>query len=111
MTLMTFKHNVVFSAEGKAHISNFDFGPLQDPAGGFDTSLLYNDPCVRTAAPEFVAIHDAMTAWSDVYSFGMFMYEVSTAAFQPSRSRHNGLRCTRGTVPFTIHRITRAFCA
>ncbi|EJD42761.1 kinase-like protein [Auricularia subglabra TFB-10046 SS5] len=71
-------HTVVFTADGVAQLSNFDFGPQQDPIESFDKSLSFTDGPLRNAAPDFVdSTYAHRTTWSDVYSFAMFMFEVS----------------------------------
>lgn len=70
-------HTVVFTADGVARLSNFDFGPLQDPIEGFDTSLSFTDGPLRNAAPDFIdSTYGHRTTYTDVYSFAMFMFEL-----------------------------------
>ncbi|EJD42752.1 kinase-like protein [Auricularia subglabra TFB-10046 SS5] len=70
-------HTIVFNTTGVARISNFDFGPEQDPVSSFDKSASFNVPCLRNSAPDFVGSRTGhRTTWSDVYSFAMFLYEI-----------------------------------
>lgn len=70
-------HTVLLSADGTAQISNFDFGPSQDPVQSFDKSFSFIDGPLRNSAPDYIRSETAhRTIWSDVYSFGMFLYEM-----------------------------------
>ncbi|EJD42748.1 kinase-like protein [Auricularia subglabra TFB-10046 SS5] len=68
---------VVMTADGVAQLWNFDFGPQQDPIESFDKSMSFKWGPVRNAAPDFVDSRTAhRTIWSDIWSFGMFMFEL-----------------------------------
>ncbi|KZV88717.1 kinase-like protein [Exidia glandulosa HHB12029] len=67
--------SVVVSGSGDALLWNFDFGPLADPVEGFDRSDFIRPTQNRWASPERL-MFGQWCPESDVWSFGMFIWEL-----------------------------------
>ncbi|KZV88718.1 kinase-like protein [Exidia glandulosa HHB12029] len=68
-------HSVVVFADGNAALWNFDFRPEADPASGFDRTAFEHPSQNRWASPERLLFGE-YNAPSDVWGFGMFMWEL-----------------------------------